>query len=321
MKTKKVKRVFTSEGVVGIDTLKGNKCKIVIDTDIGDDVDDAFAVALALKTEEIEVLGITTVFKNAALRAKILKQELKAFKKEEIPVYVGADVNLKGTFSTFPYEKIGADGKPIMTAYDDSMKDYEADGNDAAEKLLEIADENAGEVTLVAIGPLTNIATAIKKDPVRFAKFNRIIIMGGCSKNWREWNIMCDPEAADIVLTCGADITLIGNDCTNKCHMREKDEAALKNLKGEEGEFLRKMYASWKAHNTRTSQMHDALIIAELTEHFCEYETRHIFVPLKENVLRGHTLSLCDKNLGAVKMSVSVREQDFMDYLFERLDK
>ncbi len=76
---------------MGIDALKENKCKIVIDTDIGGDVDDAFAVALALKTEEIEALGITTVYKNAALRTKILKQELKAFNKEEIPVYVGAD--------------------------------------------------------------------------------------------------------------------------------------------------------------------------------------------------------------------------------------
>lgn len=316
-----VRTDFTSEGVVGIESLKEKKIKIVIDTDIGDDVDDAFAVALALKTEEIEVLGITTVFKNASMRAKILKQELKAFKKEEVPVYVGADVNLNGTFSTFPYEKIGADGKPIMTAYDDGMKDYEADGNDAAEKLLEIASENEGEVTLVAIGPLTNVATAIKKDPVRFAKFKRIIVMGGCSKNWREWNIMCDPEAADIVLNSGADITLIGNDCTNKCYVREKDEIALKNIKGEEGDFLRKMYACWKANNTRTSQMHDALIIAELTESFCEYETRHLFVPLKESVLRGHTLSLCDKNLGEVKMAVSVREQDFMDYLFQRLNK
>ena len=67
--------------------------------------------------------------------------------------------------------------------------------------------------------------------------------------------------------------------------------------------------------------MHDALIIAELTENFCEYETRHIFVPLAETELRGHTLSLCDKSLGSVKMAVSVREQDFMDYLFNRLGK
>lgn len=306
---------------MSIDTMKNKRIKIVIDTDIGDDVDDAFAIALALKTDEIEVLGITTVYKNCAIRAKILKQQLEAFNKSEIPVYTGADETLKGIYSRFPYEKSGKDGKPVMTAYDESMKDYTADGNDAAEKLLEIAEKNAGEVTLVAIGPLTNVATAIKKDPERFKKFKNVIMMGGCSKNWREWNILCDPEAASVVLSSGIDITVIGNDCTNKCYMREKDETALKNLKGKEGDFLRKMYASWKTYNSRTSQMHDALIIAELTENFCEYETRHIFVPLAETELRGHTLSLCDKSLGSVKMAVSVREQDFMDYLFNRLGK
>ena len=82
---------------MSIDTMKNKRIKIVIDTDIGDDVDDSFAIALALKTEEIEVLGITTVYKNCEVRAKILKQQLEAFNKSEIPVYTGADENLQGT--------------------------------------------------------------------------------------------------------------------------------------------------------------------------------------------------------------------------------
>ena len=75
------------------------KLKIILDTDIGDDVDDSFALALALKSPELEVLGVTTVFKNVAQRAAITKAELEAFGRSDVPVHNGYDCNLLNAFS------------------------------------------------------------------------------------------------------------------------------------------------------------------------------------------------------------------------------
>jgi len=94
--------------------------KVIIDTDIGDDVDDAFALAQALKAPSLDILGITTVFKNAKMRSRIVKAELSAFKKINIDVVSGLDNPLVVSPYVFKYETIGEDGKPIITAFHNS---------------------------------------------------------------------------------------------------------------------------------------------------------------------------------------------------------
>ena len=294
------------------------KIKIILDTDIGDDVDDSFALALALKSPEIEILGITTVFKNVEQRAAITKAELRAFGRLDIPVHMGFDRNLRDSFSVFPYETVRADARPNLTAYDESMTD-KADGNDAVAFMLEQARKYPGEITLVAIGPLTNVAQALRRDAEAFKLFRNIVIMGGCIDNTREWNVLCDPEAYREVYASGVPIRAIGANCTRRCFMIQKYLDALAALKGEEGDFLRKMFAAWCKYNTRTSQMHDALIIAELYGDYCTYTHHHIFVPLAEDVLRGSTIVFDDRSLPYIEVATDVDVERFMDHMFERL--
>lgn len=290
--------------------------KVIIDTDIGDDVDDAFAVALALKSPQLDVIGITTVFKNVKMRSKIVKAQLQAFQKTNIDVVSGLDNPLVVAPSVFKYEKIGEDGKPIITAFDNC---YLSDGDrdDAPRYLLEKAKEFPHEITILAIGPLTNIATAILLDPEGFKLFKEIVMMGGSNHNNREWNILCDPEAADVVLKCGVPIRAIPIECTNLCVVEDNFYDKLLNPKNDEELFLLDMYKKWRKDQTRPCQMHDCLAVQELLKSYCKLEKRYIYSSLKGDEL-GKTITISDRKPN-VKIAISVEAKEFMNSLLHSL--
>src|SRR5262249_9526126 len=145
-----------------IDELKP-RTKIILDTDIGDDVDDAFALALALESPEIEIVGVTTAWGDTALRARMVRRMLLENGRAEIPVAEGIATASKTNFSQADWAKGGPD---------------EAKKDGAAFLLNEIR-KNPGEITVVAIGPLTNIGTAIERDAATFRKLKRVVLMGG----------------------------------------------------------------------------------------------------------------------------------------------
>lgn len=90
--------------------------KIIIDTDIGDDIDDAFAILLAVLSEKFEILGVTTVFRNSLHRGRLPRQLLESA-GADVPVYAGADEPIDGKIPTFPFEDTDADGKPAIPHY------------------------------------------------------------------------------------------------------------------------------------------------------------------------------------------------------------
>jgi hypothetical protein len=130
--------------------------KIILDTDIGDDIDDAFALALALRSPEIEVIGITTAWGDTSLRAKLANRLLKEVGTRPIPVRAGLPTLSKSNFTQNQWASAGA-AAPASP--------------DAVEFLLEQAKKSPGEITLVAIGPLTNLGAAIDRDADGFRKF------------------------------------------------------------------------------------------------------------------------------------------------------
>lgn len=290
--------------------------KVIIDTDIGDDVDDAFAIALALKSQSLNVIGITTVYKNVKMRSKIVKAQLQAFQKTHIDVVSGLDNPLVVAPSVFKYETVGEDGKPIITAFDNCYSN-DGDRNDAPRYLLEKAKEFPHEITLIAIGPLTNIAAAILLDPEGFKLFKEIVMMGGSNLNNKEWNIICDPEAADVVLKCGVPIRAIPIECTQLCIVEENFYDKLLNPKNDEELFLLDMYKRWRKDQTRPCQMHDCLAVQELLTSYCRLEDRYIYSSLKDNEL-GKTISVSD-HMPNVKIAVHVEAKKFMNSLLHSL--
>src|SRR5215472_12893885 len=135
--------------------------KVIIDTDIGDDIDDAFAVALALKSPELEILGITTTFGDTETRAKLLDRLLGEAGRSDIPVAVGIPTDAKTALGQRPY----AEGGHFARSSHPKAVDF----------ILEQIRKNPGEITLVTIGPLVNVGAIIDRDPETFRKLKRVV--------------------------------------------------------------------------------------------------------------------------------------------------
>lgn len=193
---------------------------IIIDTDPGQD--DAIAMLLALASpEELEVLGVTAVAGNAPLPLTQVnaRKICELAGRPDVPVFAGADRPLKRELHTAP-EVHGATGlngpvlpEPTMPLQDKHAVDF----------ILEAVNARPpGTVTLVPLGPLTNVALAFQRDPALAARLKRIVLMGGAATEGgnstpvAEFNIFVDPEAADIVFRSGAEIVMFPLDVTHQ---------------------------------------------------------------------------------------------------------
>lgn len=196
--------------------------RVIIDTDPG--VDDAQAILFALRLKaSFQIEAITTVFGNCEVTTatRNARKLLELSGVDHVPVFMGAAEPLIGESLPFPTDVHGDHGfgdlPPVEVAYPLSP------GYAAAEMARLVAD-NPGEITILALGPLTNLALAMRLDPTFAGRVKRIIFMGGIVRghgNVRAFataNIFNDPEAARIVFGCGSDTTMVGQDVTR--HVR-----------------------------------------------------------------------------------------------------
>lgn len=197
--------------------------KIIIDCDPG--VDDALALAISLATPRLEVVSVTTVFGNLGV-GQVTRNAcglLALAGESRIPVAKGTACALNGQFSggiphVHGYDGLGDQGLVHATGYP------QVSSLPAAGQIVELAKkfEPDGGITIVALGPLTNLAIALQLDPEIDTRLRRIVLMGGnafCVGNATpaaEANILCDPEAADLVFGARWPITMVGLDVTHK---------------------------------------------------------------------------------------------------------
>lgn len=192
--------------------------KIIVDTDPG--IDDAMAIHLAFAHPGLDVLGLTSIFGNVHVE-KATRNALRLVEMAgtDCPVAEGASVPL-----VRPAEPPG-----YYVHGDEGFGDHPAEGPrgtphalDAADFIIETLRDHPREVTLVPIGPLTNIATALRREPAIAGKARGIVIMGGAVETrgniteWAESNIWHDPHAAAEVLAADWPVTLVGLDVTER---------------------------------------------------------------------------------------------------------
>ncbi|MBQ7164154.1 MAG: nucleoside hydrolase [Clostridia bacterium] len=300
--------------------------KIIIDTDIGDDIDDAFALLAALADDDFEILGITTVFKNTAERTKIVKRILKLAGREGVPVFSGHDEPINGYIPKWDYENTEPDGKIRIHHYRDDMASERADEGSAEDFILSAAEKYPGEVTLIALGPLTNIAAAIKKDPKKFLLLKEARVMcGQFAGTYPEWNVRVDPEAADIFFTCGLKITSVGLDVTTKCKLYKEQTDALGKLSSPALDLVKQMMNVWIESNNgegkpqRYPTMHDPLCVLCVSDgDICGFEEVKVAVTLGEG-RRGYTETREDGSPVAVAKSINADK--FYEKFFEAMKK
>jgi inosine-uridine nucleoside N-ribohydrolase len=189
---------------------------VILDTDIGDDIDDAFALALVLRSPEMHLLGITTEFGDTELRARLVDRYLGAVGRSDIPVAAGIETPASNHFTQAAYARQEPDRKH----------------GDAVDFLLSQIRSHPGQITLICIGPLVNVQAAIARDPATFRKLKRVVMMGGSvyrgyddgSGNGSqprvrrppdpEWNIRCDPAGAQALLASGVPVFMMPLDST-----------------------------------------------------------------------------------------------------------
>ena len=219
--------------------------KIIIDTDPGQD--DAVAILLALASpDEIEVLGITAVAGNVplSLTEKNARIVCELAGRPDIPVYAGCDRPLKRKLVTAEHVhgKTGLDGPELP---EPKIKLQEKHGVDFI--IDTILQEPENSISLCPLGPLTNIASAILKQPKIVSRIKKIVLMGGAYFEVgnitpaAEFNIFVDPDAAKIVFEAGIDMVVMPLDVTHKALVTEKRNEAFRQLKSPVGVAVAEM--------------------------------------------------------------------------------
>ena len=191
--------------------------RLILDTDIGTDVDDCLALAVVLGSPEVRLEGVTCVYGDVALRARMVLKLLRLAGREDVPVMVGAREPL---LRLRPIYWGGHEGQGLLDAADEQLAPAP---EHAVDYLVRTVMDNPGEIHLLAVGPLTNVALALSREPRLAERLAHLTIMGGALGGpaaldlpHAEHNVRCDPEAAHVVLAAGAPTTLVPLDVTTK---------------------------------------------------------------------------------------------------------
>ena len=285
--------------------------KVIIDTDIGDDIDDALAIALALNSPELEILAITTVYGKVNVRAKLVAKLLKASHRLDIPVAPGCS---KPIINEEPTRlPIQANAINLNEKFNNIIEKHTVD------LILELL-ESERHVTIVTLGPLTNIALALLKNKEAFKHAN-LVIMGGCiKKQIAEYNIKCDPEAAYIVFNSGTPITLVTLDATLKCIMTDEMVNTIYQSKKPMLKVLHNYLELWRKYTHRRNPiLHDPLTVAtSFNDNFVFKEQLYVTVELNGKLTRGYTIILPHMKPN-MNVCTDVKVQDFLDFYRNRV--
>jgi inosine-uridine nucleoside N-ribohydrolase len=281
--------------------------RIILDTDMamgapGSDVDDGFALALAVDLPELQIDMVTTVNGNADVDAcTVLALDLLGrLGRSDIPVVRGARLPLLQPLHDHPARNKVADVRARLAHL------CPAPGR-AATAIVEHVMAHPGEITLVAIGPLTNVAVALALEPALATAVKEIVVMGGAFLRTTqvlampgEFNIWVDPEAATIVINSGAPVRFVGLDVTLQVHLTRADAERLRATGRPFAAYAGTCAHAWIDHlrTTYPSQdllsapMHDALAVAVVSNpHLVRWQPARVHVETASRITRGVTVA------------------------------
>jgi purine nucleosidase len=240
------------------------KHAVLIDTDIGDDIDDALALALALRSPEITLCGVTTVFGDTQRRALLAAHILHTFERDDIPVASGLSRPLQPRRRPSDVPQAA-----ILDGCTDCVLSSKLSSIAAPDLIVQTAQAHHNNLTILCLGPLTNLATALSIEPHLFMSIRRIIMMGGTSSiPFPEWNVRNDPLAARIVLASGISVMMLGWNVTMRCQLRDEDIMHLRSNDLPETQLLSQLLTIWQQHRPRwhppLPYLHDPLTVVAL---------------------------------------------------------
>jgi len=295
---------------------------ILLDCDPGHD--DAIALLLALASPELEVRGVTTVAGNQTLE-KTTANALRVLEfvgQDDIEVAAGADRPLvRSPFvAAYVHGETGLDGPDLPPAQARPIDQHAVDF---------LAERVAG-TTLVATGPLTNVALLLARHPD--ARPERIVLMGGSIAEGNvtpaaEFNIWADPEAAARVFASGIDLTMIGLDVTHRALMRDEHAERLR-AAGRTGRMVAELHDFFSRFHAETygfdgAPIHDAVAVAYVFRpDLVETAHRHVAIDCQSELCRGRTVVDLWRRTGNdpnAHVGVEIEGDAFLEQLVERL--
>jgi len=301
---------------------------IILDCDPGHD--DAIALLLALASPEVELLGVTTVAGNQTL-AKTTANAIRTLEhvgREEIPVAAGAERPLVRAQHAAPevHGETGLDGPDLPPARGRPLDVHAVDF---------IAERLAGSgrpVTLVPVGPLTNIGLLLARHPEASERIERIVLMGGAIAEGNvtpaaEFNVWADPEAAQRVFSSGLDVTMVGLDVTHAALLMPDRVEELR-AAGRAGRFVAELFDFFHRFHEQIygfsgSPIHDAVAVAELIRPgIVRTEHRNVEVDCASELCRGRTVVDLWRRTGKepnARVGVGIDADAFVDLLVERI--
>lgn len=285
---------------------------IIIDTDIGDSIDDALALAFALHSPELDVRAVTTVIDDVESKTRLAWKMLGIYNRRDVALAMGAPEPLLDPTMSAPSKEF-----EVLTR-NDVIPD--AARKRAAELIIDTTLQSRGKITIVAIGPMTNIALAIKLDPRIKNNIERIVIMGGgYLSSETEYNVKRDRTAAEIVFHSGIPITAVGLDVTSQCKLPEKDLDRMRLADDPAGNFLIRLVdlAEQQTHDPSPT-LYDPLAIAAIFRpDLLEMQAGTVDVPLS-----GPGQTIFKPSAGSkTQVAVKVNAPAFLDLFVDRVTR
>lgn len=304
-----------------------HRMKLLLDTDIGSDIDDAMALLLALRLPNFALEAVTTVYGHVDLRAKIAKKLLD-LDNRSVPVAKGRG---KPIYSPYKIWHAGIEGQGILDE-PEIRADCSSCGvlPDAVELMTQTARAHPGEIDIVSIGPLTNLARAIESDVSFKANVRRIWAMiGGISYPdpapprlvpetayvaTASHNIKTDVGAARRVITSGIPIVMVGNDVTTRVRINLEGIARIERCPDALSTAVMRLMHIWLdyrshlfGHPVEWTCLHDALVVAEAYGMgFTERE------PVDVEIFDDGSTEVRTNSMSHIEVCKSVRSRDFM---------
>ncbi len=302
--------------------------KVILDCDPG--VDDALAIFLAVRSPALELLGITTVNGNVGIdqttkNALIVLEQANA----SVPVYRGMKQPLEKPL----YSSSDIHGKDGLGGVNLPESEQKEESLSAPDYLIEMGRKHKGQITLITVGPMTNVAVAIQKDPEAMKGYKEIISMGGGVGTGNitpvaEFNYWVDPEAVKIALEFGLPFTMLGLNVTHQTILTPNDFHFMRIVGGNEGKFISSIHqayidAYWRYGGYMGCVPHDSLAVAVAADPTL-VETVHCHVDMAtDGLTRGQSvadvLNAWNDKPKNVHVGMKVDRERFRDFIFTTL--
>ncbi len=284
------------------------KMKVILDTDIGDDIDDAWALAFLISHPAFDPLGVTVTHGNTSGRAKIACKMLHLAGKDAIPVAVG-----RQTYQAVDYQFSWAEDfqakKPIPQP--------------AADFIIEQVKKDPGQVALIAVGPLQNVADVIRKEP-QFPKLvKQVILMSGCvfgtsdrNSPIPEYNVYASTSDSQVVYSAGLPLTIVPLDSTTRVQLSDEEREEVRKHDSPITHSLECLYRLWISSPKARMTLHDQLAVAQTARPGAFFSRIETFPLIIDN--KGFTR--IDQQRGKpVHVCLEPKRDEFMKFYISQL--